>query len=133
MTTCLLVDDSRTIRRVMRVICEAVGFACSEAADGELALASCRAALPDFILTDWNMPNMSGVDFVRALRQEPGGDKPIIILCTTNNEMAQIEEALAAGANEYIMKPFDADIVRSKLRLLGLIPEEGEAVPLTRV
>ncbi|MDD5585934.1 MAG: response regulator [Alphaproteobacteria bacterium] len=124
MKTCLLVDDSRVIRKVARQIFEASGFSCEEAEDGKVALESCQKKLPDVILLDWNMPVMDGLQFLKALRLLPGGDAPAVVFCTTENDMNHIQEALATGANEYIMKPFDADIVRSKLYQLGLIESQ---------
>jgi two-component system chemotaxis response regulator CheY len=121
MKTCLIVDDSRVIRKVARQIFETIGYACSEAENGQIALDACKAAFPDFVLLDWNMPVMSGLEFLRAMRQLPGGDKPVVVFCTTENDLAHIQEALSAGANEYIMKPFDADIIRGKLEQLGLM------------
>jgi two-component system chemotaxis response regulator CheY len=121
MKTCLLVDDSRVIRKVARRILESLQFSCAEAADGVEALAYCRAGMPDAVLLDWNMPAMNGIDFLRQLRREPGGDEPIVVFCTTENDVAHIVEALDAGANEYIMKPFDGDIIESKFTLAGLV------------
>jgi two-component system chemotaxis response regulator CheY len=121
MKTTLIVDDSRVIRKVARQIFEALNFACEEAENGQLALDHCKAKLPDFILLDWNMPVMNGLEFIQALRQLPGGDKPVVVFCTTENDLNHIQQALGSGANEYIMKPFDADIVRGKLTQLGLI------------
>jgi two-component system, chemotaxis family, chemotaxis protein CheY len=66
------------------------------------------------VLLDWNMPVMNGIDFLRALRREPGGDKPKVVFCTTENDMAHIAEAMRSGANEYVMKPFDSEIIESK-------------------
>ena len=120
MKTCLVVDDSRVIRKVARRILEDLGFEIAEAADGMEALAWCRAAMPDAILLDWNMPVMGGLDFLRKLRSEPGGDAPVVIFCTVENDLAHIEEALEAGADEYIMKPFDGDIIESKFAEVGL-------------
>jgi len=120
MKTCLIVDDSRVIRKVARQIFETLGYTCGEAENGQVALDACKAAFPDFILLDWNMPVMSGLDFIRALRQLPDGDKPTVVFCTTENDLSHIQEALSAGANEYIMKPFDADIIRGKLEQLGM-------------
>ena len=120
MRTCLIVDDSRVIRKVARQIFETLSFVCEEAENGQLALDACKAKLPDFILLDWNMPVMNGMEFLLALRQLPGGDKPIVVFCTTENDMAHIQQAMGAGANEYIMKPFDADIIRGKLTQFGL-------------
>ena len=78
MRTCLVVDDSRVIRKVARRILEDMGFEIAEAADGMEALAWCRAAMPDAILLDWNMPVMNGIDFLRRLRGEPNGEKPTV-------------------------------------------------------
>jgi two-component system chemotaxis response regulator CheY len=72
-------------------------------------------------LLDWNMPVMNGIDFLRALRREPGGDRPVVVFCTTENDMAHIAEAIRSGANEYIMKPFDSDIIESKFAEVGLV------------
>ncbi|MGE3624512.1 MAG: PleD family two-component system response regulator [Bdellovibrionales bacterium] len=121
MKTCLLVDDSRVIRKVARQIFEISGYTCNEAENGLVALDICRRELPDLILLDWNMPEMDGLEFLKALRREPDGDKSIVVFCTRQNDPAQIWQALMAGANEYIMKPFDADIVTGKLELLGLV------------
>lgn len=121
MKSCLIVDDSRVIRKVARQIFESIQFACEEAENGQLALDACQKKLPDFVLLDWNMPVMDGLQFLLALRKLPGGDKPVVVFCTTENDIGHIQEALSAGANEYIMKPFDADIIRGKLSHLGLI------------
>ena len=120
MRTCLVVDDSRVIRKVARRILEDIGYEIAEAADGMEALAWCRAAMPDAILLDWNMPVMNGVEFLRRLREEPGGDGPKVVFCTVENDLAHIEEALKLGADEYIMKPFDGDIIADKFAEAGL-------------
>jgi two-component system, chemotaxis family, chemotaxis protein CheY len=118
--TCLVVDDSRVIRKVARRILEEMGFEIAEAADGMEALAWCRAAMPDAILLDWNMPVMNGIEFLRRLRTEADGEKPTVIFCTVENDIAHINEALDAGASEYIMKPFDGDIIEAKFAEAGL-------------
>ncbi|MEO1040531.1 MAG: response regulator [Pseudomonadota bacterium] len=120
MKTCLVVDDSRVIRKVARKIVEDLGFAVEEAADGQQALDSCRSRMPDAILLDWNMPVMNGLDFLIRLRQEPGGGAPVVVFCTTENDMSHITQALRAGANEYVMKPFDGEIIESKFAEVGL-------------
>jgi two-component system, chemotaxis family, chemotaxis protein CheY len=118
--SCLVVDDSRVIRKVARRILEELGFDIAEASDGLEALAWCRAVMPDAILLDWNLPVMSGIEFLRQLRQEPGGEKPTVVFCTVENELERIREALEAGADEYIMKPFDGDIIAGKFAQAGL-------------
>jgi two-component system, chemotaxis family, chemotaxis protein CheY len=121
MKTCLVVDDSSVIRKVARRILEGLDFQIVEAENGEEAIESCRKNLPDAILLDWNMPKMDGYDFLRMLRRLPGGDRPKVVFCTTENDVAHIARALHAGANEYIMKPFDKDIVEAKFQEVGLI------------
>ncbi|MEQ8295806.1 response regulator [Oceanibaculum nanhaiense] len=121
MKSCLIVDDSRVVRMVARKILEQLSFATSEAADGQQAVEACKQKMPDAILLDWNMPVMNGIEFLRALRAMEGGDKPVVVFCTTENEMSRIQEALMAGANEYIMKPFDGEIIQSKFEQVGLI------------
>jgi len=121
MKSCLIVDDSRVVRMVARKILTELEFAVSEAEDGQKALESCLVNMPDGILLDWNMPIMSGLEFLQALRATPGGDKPIVVFCTTENDMSNIMKAMEAGANEYIMKPFDADIIRGKFEQVGLL------------
>jgi two-component system chemotaxis response regulator CheY len=118
--TCLVVDDSRVIRKVARRILEEIGYEVAEAGDGVDALAWCRAAMPDAILLDWNMPAMNGIDFLRVLRKEPGGEAPVVVFCTVENDIDRIREALDAGASEYIMKPFDGDIIEAKFAQAGL-------------
>src|SRR5258707_14026803 len=98
--TCLVVDDSRVIRKVARRILEDLNYEVAEAADGMEALAWCRAAMPDAILLDWNMPVMGGLEFLRKLREERGGDAPVVVFCTVENDVAHITEALDARANE---------------------------------
>ncbi len=121
MKHCLVVDDSSVIRKVARRILEDLDFEISEAPDGQKALDACRQMMPDAILLDWNMPVMDGLDFLRALRAEPGGDGPTVVFCTTENDIDHIARAIHAGANEYIMKPFDREIVEAKFQEVGLI------------
>lgn len=119
--TCLVVDDSRVVRKVARKIIEDLGFACEEAEDGAFARDACEKSMPDAILLDWNMPNMSGIEFLKVLRAMPGGDTPKVVFCTTENDMKHIMMAMEAGANEYIMKPFDGEIIQNKFEQIGLI------------
>ena len=119
--TCLVVDDSRVVRKVSRRILEELGFDVAEAADGVEALAWCRASRPAAMLLDWNMPVMDGLEFLTQLRREPGGDKPVVVFCTVENDPDHIRRALDAGASEYIMKPFDSDIIETKFVEAGLL------------
>jgi len=121
MKTCLVVDDSSVIRKVARRILEELSFEIDEAEDGEEALKKCMENMPDVVLLDWNMPVMNGLDFLKELRSAEGGDAPQVVFCTTENDVGQIARAMHAGANEYIMKPFDKDIVESKFQQAGLI------------
>ena len=121
MKTCLVVDDSSVVRKIGRRILEEMGFEITEAEDGEKALEICKLAMPTAVLLDWNMPVMDGYEFLGHLRRLPGGDAPKVVFCTTENDVAHIARALHAGANEYIMKPFDKDIVASKFQEVGLV------------
>jgi two-component system chemotaxis response regulator CheY len=117
---CLVVDDSRVIRKVACKILEALNFEADEAEDGEGALTACRVRMPELILLDCQMPNMGGVEFLRTLRREKDGARPIVVFCTTENDVAHISEAMGAGANEYMMKPFDREILQAKLAQIGM-------------
>lgn len=119
MRTGLVVDDSAVIRKVARRILETLDFSVRDAEDGEKALAMCAEAMPSVIVLDWNMPNMDGYEVLRSLRQSPGGDRPKVLFCTTENDVGAIARALRAGADEYIMKPFDREIMMAKLDQVG--------------
>lgn len=121
MRTCLVVDDSKVIRKVARHILESLDITVAEACDGRDALNQCQNGELDVVLLDWNMPVMNGLEFLKALRQMPGGDVPIVVFCTTENDLSHIQEAIMAGANEYIMKPFDSEIIETKFTQVGLI------------
>lgn len=121
MPTCLVVDDSRVVRKVARRIVEDLGFTCDEAEDGQKAYEFCTGTMPDAILLDWNMPVMTGIEFLEKLRKMPNGNYPKVVFCTTENDMAHIQRAITAGANEYIMKPFDSDIIQGKFVQVGLL------------
>jgi two-component system chemotaxis response regulator CheY len=121
MKTCLVVDDSRVIRKVARRILEEMEFAIDEAEDGQVALDRCKAALPDVVLLDWNMPVMNGLDFLKSLRAGEFSPQPVVVFCTTENDLQHIRAAIDAGADEYIMKPFDREIIEAKFTQVGLI------------
>ncbi len=117
----LVVDDSSTIRMILKKFLTKLGFQVVEAADGREALERLREmAQADLVLVDWNMPEMNGVDFIRAVRAERAYDAVPLVMVTTNVELEQVAAALEAGANEYVMKPFTLDVIREKLELLGL-------------
>lgn len=125
--TALIVDDSAVIRKVARRILETLDFSVRDAEDGETALAMCAEAMPSVILLDWNMPNMDGYEVLRQLRQSSRGDQPKVLFCTTENDVGAIARALRAGADEYIMKPFDREILTAKLDQVGLAMNPSEA------
>ncbi|MDI9408939.1 MAG: response regulator [Candidatus Pacebacteria bacterium] len=121
MKSCLIVDDSRVVRTVARKILEELKFQVIEAEDGVQALNICITNMPDAVLLDWNMPQMNGIEFLRKLRQSSNGSKPKVIFCTTENDVDHIVEAMNLGADEYIMKPFDTEIIESKFNQVGLL------------
>ncbi len=121
MKHCLVVDDSAVIRKVARRILEGLAFQVSEAEDGQQALAVCKSGMPDAVLLDWNMPVMDGYEFLKQLRTLPNGRKPKVVFSTTENDVAHIARAMHAGADEYIMKPFDKDIMTLKFQEVGLV------------
>ncbi len=120
MKSCLIVDDSKVIRKVARHILESMDFAVSEAADGREALDHCNDDSPDVILLDWNMPTMNGMDFLKAYRTAARSTAKIIF-CTTENGIGHISAAISAGADEYVMKPFDRETIHAKLQIVGCI------------
>ena len=121
MKHCLVVDDSAVIRKVARRILEGLAFRISEAENGTEALAACRAEMPDAVLLDADMPVMDGYEFLKGLRQLPQGDEPKVVLCATENDVAHAVKAKHSGANEYLMKPFDRDMVAATFEGAGLV------------
>ena len=121
MKRCLIVDDSRVIRRVASKIIQDLGFDVDEAENGRKALNALAIRMPDLVLVDWDMPVMDGITFAQELRKLPGGNKVFVVSGTTENDAVHIKQALDASADEYIMKPFDSEIVRSKLLILGFL------------
>jgi two-component system chemotaxis response regulator CheY len=120
MKHCLVVDDSRVIRAVARRILEELRYSVAEAADGMEALRVCHEKMPDLIFLDWNLPSMKGLDFIRSVRGQPNGGHPVILFCMTESDPGEIASAMAAGANEYVLKPFDGSAVRAKLADIGV-------------
>ena len=119
MRTALIVDDTALVRRIARKILEGFGFSCREAEDGTVALTRLKEEPADLVLLDWEMPNMNGMECLQAIRADDSIAQPRIIMCTTHNSFERIAAAIQAGADEYVMKPFDAEIISDKLRLTG--------------
>lgn len=118
----LVVDDSRFIRLAVRRIVESLGFAVDEAENGQQALEYLeKSGPPDGILLDLMMPVMDGLSFLRAIRQDPRFQQITVVVCTTKSAMPEIQAAVEAGANEYIMKPFTDEILADKLRQAGIL------------
>lgn len=118
----LVIDDSTTIRMILKEQLKKLGFEVTEAGDGRQGLSCLRKmAQVDLVLVDWNMPEMDGISFVRAVRADSDYATLPMMMVTTNVELSNINDALEAGVNEYIMKPFTADILREKLQLLGFL------------
>lgn len=121
MKSCLVVDDSRVVRKVAARIAADMGFACQEAEDGDQAYDLCSEHMPDAIILDWNMPVMSGLEFIEKLRLMDNGAHPKVIFCTTENDRNHVQRAIRAGADEYVMKPFDSEILATKFEQIGLL------------
>ncbi len=120
MTCVLVVDDSAVIRKVARRMLERMGYAVEEAEDGLDALNACQARMPDAVLLDWNMPRMDGLTFLKTLRAAPAGRDAKVVFCTTENDLDHITQAMEAGADEYIFKPFDEPALEAKLAMAGI-------------
>ena len=121
----LVIDDSRAMRRIVTGILEGLGYEVQQAGDGREGLDVLAGGwVPDVVTVDWNMPVMDGLQFVSAVRSNPAYRSMTIMMVTSESEHTQIVRALAAGAHEYVIKPFTADALRDKLALLGLLPQE---------
>jgi two-component system chemotaxis response regulator CheY len=116
----LVVDDSRAMRLILRRMLVELGLEVAEAANGRLGLELIETGLtPALVLVDWNMPEMTGIEFIEAVRGPPYTSTARIIMITTETEVARVIQALATGADEYLMKPFTKESVLEKLQLLG--------------
>ena len=113
MKSCLIVDDTSVVRKVARRILEDLDFIVDEAEDGQEAFDKCRQEMPDAILLDWQMPIMGGLEFLKLLRAFVGGQTPYVVYCVTEYDIGQIALGKKAGANDYLMKPFDRDMLES--------------------
>jgi len=117
----LVIDDSRAMRMILGRMLRELGMEVAEAANGRLALDLLDEGLdPGVVLVDWNMPEMTGIEFVAAVRQPPYLSTARIVMVTTETEVPQIAQALASGADEYVMKPFTKESIFEKLQLLGI-------------
>lgn len=124
----LIIDDSKTMRSILRRIVTELGFDTSEAGNGQEALDQLEAGLvPDICLIDWNMPLMDGYTFVTRVRNDDRWKNVTLMMVTTESEHGQIVRALAAGAHEYVIKPFTPDAIIEKMELLGLVAQEVPA------
>ena len=120
----LIADDSRVMRQiVIRTLRQAGhgGHEIVEAENGAQALEMVRSEAPDLVLSDWNMPEMNGLEFIRAVRQDARFTGLVILMVTTETETDQMLRALSAGADEYLMKPFQKDALIDKLRMVGVV------------
>ena len=117
---CLIVDDSRVIRKVSSKIATSLGYTVIEAQDGEEALARCKKSMPDLVLTDWQMPEMDGIEFVTALRAIPTSHAPTVVFCTSKGTAKDVHQGIRAGADDYIVKPFEESTLKAKLERLGV-------------
>jgi two-component system chemotaxis response regulator CheY len=118
----LVIDDSRAMRAILGQMLRQTGFEVAEAGNGREGLERLRQLeRADVALVDWNMPEMNGFEFVRAVRADPAYRELRLVMVTTETEASQVTSALEAGANEYVMKPFNRDVIVEKLGLLGLV------------
>lgn len=117
----LVVDDSRAIRRIVSDIMKQLNFEVTEAGNGLEALDKLQQyGAPDIVLVDWNMPEMNGLEFIKAVRANPIYSDLPLMMVTTETEMERMALAFMAGVNEYVMKPFDKQTIHDKLQLLGI-------------
>jgi len=118
---CLIADDSKIIRMLLSKIMSNLDWDVVEAEDGEEALEMFQLQNPDLIIMDWTMPIMEGIDVLYKIRNTKGITPPKFMFCSSNNDANRIRDALKGGADDYIIKPFDEDIIYSKLAILGLV------------
>src|ERR1700709_780057 len=116
----LVIDDSPVIRKITRRILEGMRLQTSEASDGRQALAACSFMMPAAIFVDSSMPGPDGCDFLPGLRQMPGGERPKVVFCSTERKVSLIARAMHAGADEFLVKPFDRKAVETKFTNIGV-------------
>ena len=122
----LVIDDSKAMRSILSRMLQGLGFEVLEASNGREGIERLQAnGSVDLALVDWNMPEMNGLEFIRTVRAEQSYDGVLLMMVTTETEMENVVRALAAGANEYVMKPFTKDVILEKLRLFGMAGPPG--------
>jgi len=122
----LVIDDSRTMRHIAADLLRSLSFEVAEAENGRMGLEKLRSlSEATLVLVDWNMPEMDGLEFIRAVRSDPCFGHVLLMMISTEVEMARVQLALSAGANEYLMKPFTHEMVLDKLALLGVLEESA--------
>lgn len=121
MPRCLIADDSKIIRMLLTKIMENFGFDVIEAEDGEEIITLAKDNVPDIIIMDWRLPAMEGIDVLYKIRSFKKMKQPKIIFCSSSVDIARIREALEGGADDYIIKPFDEEIIGTKLSILNLM------------
>jgi len=121
MKTCLIVEDSEVIRKVARRIMNNLDFEAIEVTNGQQALDACDAGMPDMILLDWHMPVMGGMEFLQSFRPVFKKKRPFILFCATDNDKMELARAIQSGANDYVLKPYDRESLKAKIRDAGLM------------
>ena len=121
MPSCLVVDDSKVVRRLERGFLQDLGFTVDEAESGDAAAEYCKTKMPDLIILDWYMPGMDGPTFLQLFRTMPNAANTKVVMCTTENDIQKITYAMSIGADEYVIKPFDAEIIKLKLQQIQIL------------
>ena len=121
MTNCIVADDSKIMRMLLTKIMENFGCRVNEAETGEDLIEQCSLSMPDLIISDWNLPLIDGIDVLTKIRTDTKSKQPIFIFCSYIKEAKIINQALKAGADDYIMRPFDEDIIASKLKIIKVL------------
>ena len=117
--SCLVIEDASITREILRILLTKLGFVVSDVPDAMVGLDFCAKVMPELVLVDWNLPEIDGIEFVGRMRKLPGGDSPKVVMCTIENDLTHIQRALANGVDEYLMKPFNLDVLARKLDSLG--------------
>ena len=123
MPSCIIADDSKIMRMLLSKILENFGYSVYEAEDGEDLIEQCAADMPDLIVSDWNLPLIDGIDVLLKIRSDKKSKQPVFIFCSYLKDADIMAQALSAGADDYIMRPFDEDIIASKLKIIKILKE----------